>query len=1599
MSKEGEEDSSVPTTDTPRNDQEEEEEELKDKRKELDEGCPSLKNDDEQSIQKEEQIVSSFEKEEKNVGKGNNETEYADEEENKEESSDTFLHNLCILPPLQKRNESSKIASDAVLLPSIQPSEPVNSIRAALSEIRGYAHLTNFRLVAEKIEPDLLNEIKENTVKKNDSHFATTSTIVSSPTFTSSSATDSKNSSSSLVKKKKKKKGKGNSNNNNVKSIVSNMAVLPQNVVSPYTLKNAVIKVPALALSFEQDESNKKAVEEEELILDDYGDLTPFVSSGVIESNKTAFRIVLEEYTVGSVKDHVKRVRTLLEGSIPLVDNLTNGKEEEESSAEAKKRKEKTEDNDSNKEKDDGDGSTKKTVDKTVSNKQQMKASDIILPDYALDQPVSIDSTKLENFFHLSFGEEEQLSLINNNNELSEKENTYFTGKCAADQKNGDEKEKKKASALLELEEMYKLNGLESRCHVKCPITYSGFNPPPSSRRLLGDLAYLEVNFPENAGVVHLTATPHGFYVNRTTGRAFDPTPASQPCFSHALLDCLLLKSNELRVAWVDAQSASHERAKFSASPAFVDNPLKGLFQAAVKGDYSSDNEICVLGQNIIDSVTLRPSWIVPSPGKNGADHGFNTARAEEELSNYFGLDLTGSVARDWNEELQSAREMSVDTLEERIERARFIQKTLNEFGDAAVAGARAIFDGHIIPMNPNEPARSHVYLHNNIFFSRAVDAGADTFKIAQGDKCARKSANRDAHCVGTLHKLDISGLYTLATVLIDYLGTRLVCQSIVPGILQGEKTHTIIYGTVEATSPLVWNKEFHASLEEHLGKGLMIAVRKVPTLPLTEERMKFVESIRTMPLAFPPKSLDAHKEHNELTTICGAVEMKGIKGSDQRNYCLDLARLTPRDANWLPKVDGGTGHWESIQNAESKKLQKNIPTTLEDDEWLMAVLRPELITDLTRKKMRQNTNKSKKAKEEENKKRSDESNKIQNDEIGKQSSCSVKEQKNRNIATSDSEYMDTLRMNLNVFLPHLKSVEEIDTEVYAQLNKDEDLVREAASYLWKDVLPSLTMEIREDNHQVPVDGRILTDYLHQRGVNCRYLGRLATLALDEESKDNQAEKDLSKGLISKLERRKMPACWLELLECEMVARAAKHVLNRYLTENGGWATSRPAYTICSFLSAIMSTAEESAADTEKRLMKDRKGDEESNTLTMVDVGVEENAALVVFRRRSEIWADIDSEIGRRFRYYLHLYNSKDEKIHRRALFIPLLRRLCQMTGIRLQAKNYEVGVKVKGLCDTTKSYPIASSNLIDVLPLVKHASGEGFVPCAAGAAAAGSSLHILLADAKIAFEAAQVSLHTKNLPQALDLVQEATSLYQRVVDSPLHIRISRCLDLTAVILFQAQEMEMASINAERALAVAIQIGGFDCAEAIPAHSTLCHILLNSGSIASGVKHIRASIYLMELLGGPHYVELSNLYQRLGTIYHELGRFINALRFYQEALSRKNQDRVVEGMLSKTSANILAILSQFKAAFETEKRSYRTFLTTLGEEHELTKNSLKTLKNYMKMTLEEGMRSEEENEKRKQEEAADAVANEIQADESLEKKKRKKKKPKKKKGN
>ncbi len=75
--------------------------------------------------------------------------------------------------------------------------------------------------------------------------------------------------------------------------------------------------------------------------------------------------------------------------------------------------------------------------------------------------------------------------------------------------------------------------------------------------------------------------------------------------------------------------------------------------------------------------------------------------------------------------------------------RARTLNRIYVDFVDAATKAACAIVDGDILPLNPNEPERSQIYLYNNIFLNFAFDS-RDIYDDCGGDATAHRMMKHD---------------------------------------------------------------------------------------------------------------------------------------------------------------------------------------------------------------------------------------------------------------------------------------------------------------------------------------------------------------------------------------------------------------------------------------------------------------------------------------------------------------------------------------------------------------------------------------------------------------------------------------------------------------------------------------------------------------------------------------------------------------------------------------------------------------------------------------------------------------------------------------
>ncbi|KAF2455805.1 clustered mitochondria-domain-containing protein [Lineolata rhizophorae] len=633
-------------------------------------------------------------------------------------------------------------------------------------------------------------------------------------------------------------------------------------------------------------------------------------------------------------------------------------------------------------------------------------------------------------------------------------------------------------------------------------IAVSAWNPPPAHLRAVGHLLYLALTTLESE-TFQITAHVSGFYVNRCSANKFDPAPKQSPknLHAHSLLSLV---------------------AKLSPG-----------FDAAFRALQAYNSRKEPLSTFALTNATPPSPWAVPpvsSTSQQGASTGAHQPDIVRSQEAYLlaGAD-SNETLRDWNEEFQTTRELPKEPVHERVFRERLTSKLFADFCEAAARGAALVARGEVQPLNPNEPRDGQIFVYNNIFFSFGAD-GVGTFAGEGGDEAARVAVGKDVVGVRAVNQLDVKGLHTPGTVVVDYLGVRVVGQSIVPGIFKqrdaGEQQ--IDYGAVEGKDVVADNE-------------------------------KFVEPFREVSKRCKVKAHPVWDKEGKRHDLESSVETKGLLGTDGRKYALDLYRLTPLDVAWLeaywadPPAKEEDKEGEKDEEGEKKAekrpelekpREKNYPHRL-------AVLRQELVNEYHKVKLREfitdpeNLALGRKAREEADEKALEEE-KPNGEMNGEEASKEVAKKDDDKDDEKDDEASKRakdeaalLRLVEEDKIPREKAFVDLNPDVFsgqtpqtdeekAALAKDEEEVRHACTFLMEKIIPRLASDLREGDASFPIDGQALTSLMHKRGVNVRYLGRLAQLAAE-------AGDDARTQAVKRLAVR------------EMVARAFKHVANAHL--------------------------------------------------------------------------------------------------------------------------------------------------------------------------------------------------------------------------------------------------------------------------------------------------------------------------------------------------------------------------------------------------------------------------------------------------------------------
>ncbi|KAI8320743.1 hypothetical protein GQ54DRAFT_238561, partial [Martensiomyces pterosporus] len=974
-------------------------------------------------------------------------------------------------------------------------------------------------------------------------------------------------------------------------------------------------------------------------------------------------------------------------------------------------------------------------------------------------------------------------------------------------------------------------------------ITLSGWNPVPRYRQLNGDLMYLLVTTLENQNY-HITASRDGFFVNASSLTHFNPEQygvaragqqgTRDPEFycAHSLIT--LLKK---------------------LSPRFGQGLAKLQQEAALR------DSVEVLP--FVSAEHAASTWLVRS-GENRAPESYDAGRPQEVYLR-LGSQISDSL-RDWNEELQSIREMPRGNLSERVLRDRQIHKWHSEFAEAAIHGAMAVVEDEMPPLNPTDPSEQHMYLRDNIFFSKGFD-GRETFTELGGDEAAHVATGKDITGVRLLNQLDVEGLNTLGSVVVDYRGVRVVAQSVVPGIFRRQDTTQIIYGSVDSGATVGSDPEFHKAMEP-VAKALHFAEHSV------------------------------FSEAGEESKLYTSVDVKGLVGTDGRKYLLDLYRMTPIDVEFL-------------ESECEEKADAELPAY----PHKLVLMRPELLDIFWESKIRKavqeyaiEKTKSAEAAKDEAADKTEGAGEAQQtpeekDEPKPADDAQAAEESGAKDLLGDFDF--SLNFSPDAFTPieqQRKGTSESDKELSSA-------VRSASKFLREVSVPSLARDLASYSTS-PLSGSALVTAMHQRGINMRYLGMIASLLpSDVESAQNVRR----------------------LVVHEMISRAAKHILRDLFRLVPARLHSE---VFAHVVNALICT--EYCADPTAQLSAEARAIPELASLT------------------PEALADlVKAQVALRFRFalpddFVGKFIAGSEHI--------LLREVCLKAGAQIAMRQYyfarpaeeemhaiamktvdpsiklnkQMKRQIKEQVDKELSRPMTllPGDVMNFVALTKVSTHN-------------SSF------ADEAFEAGRMSLEQGQKELGLELLLESLALHEQTFGF-LHSESARCYAVVSLAHYDAGEYALAAEFMTKSVIISERTVGLDDPLTIHDYLNLALYEHARGNTLLALRLMRHAMDLWNLVNSPDHPDLATAHNNIGVMLQSLRQYDDALKFFKSCLEIRSKllgtDNVLVANAMHSLAKAYAVTGDFKSAVQVERDSHKFFSEKFGDEDPRTKETAEWLK-------------------------------------------------------
>ena len=459
---------------------------------------------------------------------------------------------------------------------------------------------------------------------------------------------------------------------------------------------------------------------------------------------------------------------------------------------------------------------------------------------------------------------------------------------------------------------------------------------------------------------------------------------------------------------------------------------------------------------------------------------------------------------------------------------------------------------------------------------------------------------------------------------------------------------------------------------------------------------------------------------------------------------------------------------------------------------------------------------------------------------------------------------------------------------------------------------------MQEGDVGFPMDGQSLARLMHKRGINIRYLGKLAILANSNTSR-------------------------LEALSAlaiqEMIARAFKHVAQRYLKNLPAlFATTCLAHLLNCLLGADLNGAPKAVLDEE-----------------MQSLYPEADWSFAELNPQS-FQTKLEEQVHLRYRFNL------DKQWISKVKHLQLLREICLKLGLQLAAKEYQFttinlavkseaqpitngtahgssgvgqGKKKKRNGDhdlsrnsneslaTSSPTTFDADDIVNLLPVIKDACPRS-----------------VLADE--ALEAGRISIAQEQKEIGLELLLESLSLHEQIYGI-LHPEVARIYHQLSMLYYQLEEKNAAVELARKAVIVSERTLGVDCNETILSYLNLGLFEHSSGNTQIALHYIKHALELWKLIYGLKHPDSITTINNAAVMLQYLKQYHDSRVWFEKSLEICEE---VSGKSSVNSATLcfqlaqaLALDQDAKGAVTRMRDAYGIFLAQLGPEDRNTKES------------------------------------------------------------